>query len=151
MKIKYIGFLLAIFVLSFMAAGDAHALFGFGKYTSVEARDGVVTIPASDVDDGKAHYFSFDVNGTAVKFFLVQSSDGVIRAAFDACDVCYREKKGYSQNKDFMVCNNCNMAFHTSRINEVQGGCNPSPLARENDGTNVIIKASDIVAGRRYF
>lgn len=132
-------------------AVNAHALFGFGKYSEVDAQNGIVTIPLADVNDGEAHYYSFDVNGTDVKFFLLQSRDGVIRAAFDACDVCYRDKKGYSQEDDFMVCNNCNMKFHSSRINEVKGGCNPSPLNRTLDGNNVIIKVNDILTGRGYF
>ncbi|QJB58464.1 DUF2318 domain-containing protein [Pseudodesulfovibrio sp. zrk46] len=131
--------------------GTSHALFGFGKYTTVKAENGVVTIPAADVSDGQAHYFLFEQDGAEVKFFLLKSSDGVIRAAFDACDVCYREKKGYDQDGDFMVCNNCGMRFHSSRINEVKGGCNPSPLVRTYDDNTVTIKVSDIMAGRGYF
>ena len=72
-------------------------------------------------------------------------------AAFDACDVCFREKKGYDQDGEFMVCNNCGMRFHSSRINEVQGGCNPSPLTRVFDDKTITIKAKDIMAGRGYF
>jgi len=149
---KNILFSLILTVATVVAtAGAAHALFGFGKYKAIEAVNDVVTIPVADVSDGDAHYYLFEKDGFEIKFFLLKSSDGVIRAAFDACDVCFREKKGYSQDGDFMVCNNCGQRFHSSRINEVQGGCNPSPLDRVNDGTNVTIKVRDIMAGRGYF
>lgn len=150
MKAKRFFMMLALVTIVFTAT-NAHALFGFGKYESVDVHDGTVTIPVADVNDGEAHYYAMDVNGTDVKFFLLQSSDGVIRAAFDACDVCYQEKKGYSQQGDFMICNNCGQRFHSSRINVVKGGCNPSPLNRVYDDKTVTIQVADILSGRGYF
>ena len=135
-----------------MAAAPAPAFLGmFAKHEKVRAENGRVAIPVDRVSDGKAHYFRFQDGGTELKFFVLKSSDGVIRAAFDACDVCFREKKGYSQDKDFMVCNNCGMKFHSSRINEVAGGCNPSPLKRSVEGDAVVVAVSDLVAGKGYF
>ncbi|MGL1862997.1 MAG: DUF2318 domain-containing protein [Pseudodesulfovibrio sp.] len=151
MKLTRFSVVMTAFVVALFVAGNAHALFGMGKYTSVEPKDGVVTIQVEDVDDGEAHYYSMEKDGFEVKFFLLKSSDGVIRAAFDACDVCFREKKGYDQDGEFMVCNNCGMRFHSSRINEVQGGCNPSPLTRVYNDKTITIKAKDIMAGRGYF
>lgn len=139
----------AVFVL--VLAGSAHAFWGFGGNDSVTAENGVVAIPVSDVADGDAHFYSYDAGGKAVKFFVMKSGDGIIRAAFDACDVCFAEKKGYTQDGEFMVCNNCGQRFHSARINEVKGGCNPSPLAREYDAHNVTIKAADLAAGAGYF
>ncbi|MEZ7196114.1 Fe-S-containing protein [Pseudodesulfovibrio karagichevae] len=139
----------AVFVL--VLAGSAHAFWGFGGSDSVTAENGVVSIPVSEVSDGDAHFYRYDAGGKDVKFFVMKSRDGIIRAAFDACDVCYGEKKGYTQDGDFLVCNNCGQRFHSSRINEVKGGCNPSPLAREYDARNVTIKAGDLAAGAGYF
>lgn len=151
MKSRHFSAIVVAFVLTIFVASSAHALFGLGKYATVEAKDGVVTIPVADVDDGNAHYFIYEKDGFEVKFFLLKSNDGVIRAAFDACDVCFREKKGYTQDGDFMVCNNCGQKFHSSRINEVKGGCNPSPLARVFDDKTITIKEADIMSGRGYF
>ena len=86
-----------------------------------------------------------------MNFFVVKSNDGVIRAAFDACDVCFPAKKGYTQDGDFMICNNCGRRFHSSRINVVEGGCNPAPLQREVIGDQLVIKTSDVIPGARYF
>lgn len=148
---KTFATVLMVLALAVFFTENAHALWGFGKYSTVEAKDGVVTLPIAEVGDGEAHYFAYKQDGSEVRFFVLKSGDGVIRAAFDACDVCFREKKGYDQDGDFMVCNNCGMRFHSSRINEVKGGCNPSPLTRTYDSENVRIKTDDIMAGRGYF
>jgi len=121
------------------------------KYSRITPDNGVINIPVSSVSDGNAHYFTHKINGKEIKFFVLQSNDGTIRAAFDACDVCFPEKKGYRQDGDFMVCNNCGQKFHESRINLVKGGCNPSPLARKTDGNTLQIAVSDIASGARYF
>lgn len=110
-----------------------------------------VRISVSSVNDGKAHYYSYDNDGIEIKFFVLKSSDSVIRAAFDACDVCYLEKKGYYQDGDEMVCRNCGLRFPSVKINVIKGGCNPAPLERNLDGNELVITLEDIEAGKRYF
>jgi len=105
----------------------------------------------STFDDYKAHYYTYMHEGQAIKFFILKSADGVVRAAFDACDVCYGAKKGYRQYGDEMVCVNCGLRFPTNKINVVRGGCNPAPLHRTVNGDTLVIQADDIVAGLRYF
>jgi uncharacterized membrane protein len=86
-----------------------------------------------------------------VYFFVLKSSDGVIRAAFDSCDVCFRERKGYRQEGDLMICNNCGQAFPSVRINIEKGGCNPAPLERTTLGSDVVLQVSNIYRGVGYF
>jgi uncharacterized membrane protein len=50
-----------------------------------------------------------------------------------------------------MICNNCGRRFHSSRINVVEGGCNPAPLRRQVVDDKLVILASDVVPGARYF
>lgn len=107
--------------------------------------NGVITIPTKTISDGKAHYFEVKSdNGIDVQFFTLKSKDGVIRAAIDACDVCYKSGKGYIQEGDFMVCTNCGRRFASDQINEVKGGCNPAPLNRKIEGENLMISMADI-------
>jgi hypothetical protein len=135
-------------VIAFVMFGGG----GGGAFKVVTAEAGVVTIPIAEVSDSKAHFYSYhSKSGKTVNFFVLKSSDGVIRAAFDACDVCYKEKKGYRQEGDLMVCNNCGQRFPSVKINEIKGGCNPSPLKREVKGTNLVITAADIEQGGFYF
>jgi uncharacterized membrane protein len=111
-----------------------------------------VKYPVSQFADGEAYkYMLKGPRGIVIRFFILKSSDGVIRAAFDACDVCWPANKGYTKAGDDMVCNNCGLKFPTAKINEVKGGCNPSPLKRKVKNGEVIINIKDILAGARYF
>lgn len=108
---------------------------------------------ASDFADGKARYYSYkSPQGLDIRYFLLKSSDGVIRAAFDSCDTCWSAGKGYRQEGDFMVCNNCGLRFASVKINEIKGGCNPAPLSRTAKGDKIIVKVKDIIEqGSFYF
>ncbi len=145
---------IAALVAAALLAGGGFALFR-APSTTVSASPGeaqAMTFPLSTFDDGKAKYYSYKApSGKDIKFFVLRSSDGVVRAAFDACDVCYASKKGYRQEGDFMVCNNCGQRFASTRINEVKGGCNPAPLSRRIDGSNLVIAVADVVTGGWYF
>ena len=121
------------------------------RYEKVSAKDGIVTLPISAFNDYKAKYYVYEFPQKDVLFFVVKSSDGVIRAAYDACDVCFHQKKGYKQEGDLMICNNCGQIFPTDRINVEKGGCNPAPLDRSTNGNNLVLQVSDIFQGARFF
>jgi uncharacterized membrane protein len=125
--------------------------FGGATLTLVTVQDGIVRLPAADFDDSKARFYAFQGSGKMISFFVLKSSDGVIRAAFDACDVCFASKRGYHQEGDEMVCDNCGSRFPSDQINQVSGGCNPAPLVRTVQGGDVLINAADLEAGALYF
>ena len=110
-----------------------------------------VSLPATLFDDGKARHFEHVAGEFKIKYFVLKSSDDVIRAAFDACDVCWPAGRGYYQEGDYMVCRNCGRKFASVLVNEVKGGCNPAPLNRRVDNGKVIIEVKDILEGRQYF
>ena len=120
-------------------------------YQQVQSVSGDVRIDLAGVDDGQAHFYRYATDRGEVSFFVVKSVDGVMRAAFDACDVCYKEKKGYYQEGNMMVCRNCGQKFRTDLVNEVKGGCNPAPLARRIDAGQLVINDRDILKGAWYF
>lgn len=125
---------------------------GLGKYQKAKVVNGVVTIPVAKVSDGTAHFYKFADGGKDIGFFIVKGADGALHVAFDSCDVCFREKKGYFQQGDFMVCKNCNQRFATTRIGpHAVGGCNPSYLPSTTDGSNVVIRSADLQSGAKYF
>jgi uncharacterized membrane protein len=136
--------ILASFISTLLLAGAI--------VSTVHAQSGDVTYPESTFKDGKARFYQYKTtDGITIKYFILKSTDGVIRSAFDACDVCWPEGKGYEQKGDFMICRNCGKKFASTRVMEVQGGCNPGPLARKVEAGNVVIKVEDILKGRRYF
>lgn len=110
-----------------------------------------VNLPANLFEDGKARHFEHVAGEFKIKYFVLKSSDSVIRAAFDACDVCWPAGKGYYQEGDYMVCRNCGRKFASVLVNEVKGGCNPAPLNRRVENGKVIIDVKDIWEGRQYF
>ncbi len=139
----------------FTIAVSAHAapVWNFSVPTQeVQPNNGVFTFPATAFQDGKAKYFEYKAApDQRIRFFVVKSTDGIIRAAFDACEVCWRHKKGYVQQGNDMICVNCGLRFRTDKVNEVTGGCNPSALKRTVQDGNVIIALKDVMSGLRYF
>jgi len=120
--------------------------------SGVQISETSVIYPVDLFSDGNARYFQYKVDDAiTVQYFILKSSDGVIRAAFDACDVCWPAGKGYEQSDDVMVCRNCGRRFSSVKINEVKGGCNPAPLQRKIQGDKLVLKIQDIVSGKQYF
>lgn len=139
-------------VCTLFASGPVHAWKFTVPCTEVKSQNGAFVFPVSAFTDGKAKYFEYKRSPSEwIRFFVVKSTDGVIRAAFDACDVCFRHKKGYVQQGNFLVCVNCGLKFRTDKVNEVTGGCNPSALRRVVQGDRVIIDRQDVLAGLRLF
>lgn len=143
-------------LLVVMAAAAAYFVPGkageaLPSATGVAASGEFVAIPAAAFDDGKARYFEHRQGDLTVRYFVLKSADGVIRAAFDACDVCWRAGKGYAQDGEYMVCRNCGQRFHSTQVNEVKGGCNPAPVERRVENGKVLIRVSDLNEGRAYF
>ena len=147
-KMKFTSILICLVILGISM--PAYALFG-SKFKLLKPENGSLSIPVQDISDGKAHYFETKAkDGIMTKFFVIKSQDGIIRAAIDSCDVCYKSGKGYVQQGDVMVCTNCGRRFATDRINEVKGGCNPAPLLRKIEGGNLVVSMKDINANSWY-
>lgn len=146
----------ALVVLALLAplgiSTSAHAFFGFGgKYETVQPQGETIRIKAADITP-TAKFYALKDGTTEIRFFVVKGPDGTPRAALDACDVCWREGKGYRQEGANMVCENCGMVFNTARINEVRGGCNPHPLERTMDASgDLLLRVAELKAGARYF
>ncbi len=136
-----------------VAVGGSFLLFvPQGEGASAGKQEAEVTYPVKTFQDGKARHYQYkNGDGVIIKYFILKSSDGVIRAAFDACDVCWPQGKGYYQKGDFMVCRNCGRRFASVNVNVITGGCNPGALNRTVVGDKLVIKVKDILDGRKYF
>lgn len=121
---------------------------------SSENQDGdYIRIPISEISSNVKKY-SYDANGISINYFIVKSDEGDIKTAFDACDVCYRARKGYTERGKNMVCNNCGRVFPISGLgteNKNPGGCWPGYLPNKKEGGYIIINKSDLEAGRYRF
>ena len=149
MKTKHI---ISALIAIAAAVGLAFVFLGESGATRVSPANGEIRLPLSKISDGKAHFYKVKAdNGGIVTFFALKSSDGVYRAAVDACDVCYQSGKGYYQEGDNMVCRNCGQKFASTKINVIRGGCNPAPLGRRIVGDELVVTMSEINANSWYF
>ncbi len=142
----------AVVVVALLVGSVSVFAFSLGRYEKVKASGGVVTIAASKLSDGKARFYKFEDGGKEIAFFAVKASDGSLKTAFDACDACYKSKKGYEQQGDKLNCKNCNQKFAVNRLGpNATGGCNPGHLPHQLSGGNISIKVDDLKGGARYF
>jgi len=146
------GVILVIALIYLASAGSAKS----NAVTEVTAVPGgspaQIEIPLSELSSGQAKFYEYKTSGGKPdRFFVMKSSDGVYRAAADACVVCYREKRGYHQEGDDMVCNNCRKHFPSALVNEVTGGCNPDGIPRKVQGDKLLIAASDLETRTELF
>ena len=149
----FIGIVAAIMIV---AAAVVYSNLSNGNSSAIASAPATagstsVSFPASLFEDGKARHFEHVDGKHTIRYFVLKSSDGIIRAAFDACDVCWPAGKGYYQEGDNMVCRNCGRRFASILVNEVKGGCNPAPLKRTMENGKLVIQIKDIQEGRQYF
>ncbi|MBR9701321.1 DUF2318 domain-containing protein [Candidatus Pacearchaeota archaeon] len=139
-----------IFVLVVVAL-----LFIKPNLTGNVVENGLVKIPLSEISE-KASFYEQD----GIAYFAVKAADGSVKTAFDACDVCYYSGKGYRQEGNYMVCNNCGNKYPIAGLgteNIAGGGCWPGYLPSRVDtlegtsGEYLIIKTSDIEKGGYRF
>ncbi len=139
---------LVIGIAVLAVAALAIAGLGFSSPTTgnAVASGDVLKIPLSELS-GTAKWYNYNFDGVNIRFFAVKAPDGSIKTAFDACDVCYASKKGYHQEGDYMVCNNCGRKFLISNLgteNKNPGGCWPGYLPSRAEGNNLVINKSDL-------
>ncbi len=126
--------------------------FGFSPHKKLQPDGTLVKIPVASLQTQKASYYRVQLDGKEIRFFAVKGSDGKIRTALDACDACYREKKGYEQKGSMMICRNCGMAFPVDRIGPSSvGGCNPHHLPSRVEGDKLVIAVDELRKGARFF
>jgi uncharacterized membrane protein len=111
-----------------------------------------IKIPTSDISED-ANFYSYESDGVNIKYFTVRGSDGEIRVAMNACDVCYHAKKGYVQDDNEMRCINCGLKYSISGLGttNLEGGCWPSYLPKKIENDFVVININDLEEKRYMF
>ncbi len=136
----------------------AGAFFMFSEKSKItgnviESSSNDIIISLSEISE-QAKWYEYQSGTANIKYFVVRASDGSIKTAFDACDVCFRSKKGYRQEGNFMICNNCGNKYPISGLgteNQAGGGCWPGYLPSKIEGNNLVIKVSDLKKGEYRF
>ena len=124
----------ADFVYARVAAAAPEAI-------EVQAQNGEVRIPISQIDDNKLHFFSVPINGTEVRFIVIKKPGGEWGTALDACRIC--GWAGYRQDGQNVMCRNCASAIYIPTIGQV-GGCNPVGFGSRVDGATLVVQINQI-------
>ena len=134
--------ILAVIVVGFLS-------FAFAKSSTLPAKEigttlalanGGVSVPSTDLADGRMHFYEADLPAGHVRFFAVKDKDQV-HTCLDACEIC--GDKGYFLEGDHAVCRNCTSPIPLASLGRT-GGCNPIPLPSRADAGVLWIKAEDL-------
>ena len=97
MRFKNFKVLLVAGLVMLCAGVVSVSAFSLGKFEKARITGDAVTIATEKLSDGKAHFYKLEDSGKEIAFFAVKAADGSYKTAFDACDACYKAKKGYEQ------------------------------------------------------
>jgi high-affinity iron transporter len=114
----------------------------------IAAEGGLISVALEKVADGKLHRYGIECEGRTVRFLVLKTSDGRVRAALDACEIC--GDAGYLQEGVGLVCLNCAAEINQLSVG-ISGGCNPIPLAAEVTDTQLRIPLAAVAAKAGMF
>jgi len=114
---------------------------------SVSLENGEIKLKASIFNDNQTRFYNVKMtDAKIIYFFVVKDKNGIYRAAANACAVCFKTYKGFHQEGNEIVCNNCGNRYPIEKIATEKGGCNPGPISPNlevKDG-KIIIKQADL-------
>ena len=111
-------------------------------------RNGVLSIPESEVSQGKLHRYSVNLDGIDVRFLLYRKPDGGVATVYDACEIC--GAVGFYEGRNGLVCKNCAAPVNPQAVGQA-GGCNPIPLKSTISSGMIQISQADLQAGIGHF
>lgn len=116
---------------------------------SYSLKDGVATIPFSQVEDGHLHRFEYTAeDGTVMRFIIIKKNGGAYGIGLDACENC--GDAGYYEKDGKIICKKCDVAINLATIG-FKGGCNPVPLPYKTGQGRITIQAADLDALSAHF
>ena len=112
-------------------------------------KDGVATIPFTQVEDGHLHRFEYKAkDGTVMRFIIIKKNGGAYGIGLDACDNC--GDAGYYEKDGKIICKKCEVAINLATIG-FKGGCNPVPFPYKTGNGQITIQTADLDALSAHF
>ena len=121
------------------------------EHKAVAAKEGVISIPVSEVNDGKVHFYTYKKSGKRINFFIRTDGTGKLSAYFDACYICYKKKKGYYEEGTDLICNECKLKFRLADEVWENKDCSPILFKSKLENNSLTIKTEDIEKGSKLF
>jgi high-affinity iron transporter len=102
---------------------------------------GKTVIPVKDLPQGELRFYTADVKGAKVRFFVYRKPDNKVATLFDACQIC--GGIGFYKGANGLICKNCAAPINPQTVGQ-SGGCNPIPLEPPQDSDSVVISVDDL-------
>lgn len=128
--------------------------FNGEKGEEVLFENGQIKLSAAIFSDNQTRFFNVKMSDDKViYFFVVKDKNGIYRAAANACQVCFSVRKGFHQEDDEIVCDNCGNRYPIEKIATEKGGCNPAPINPNLEINNgkLIIKQAELEQVAEFF
>ena len=91
-----------------------------------------IVIDTRSLENESPEFYSITLKGKKVDFFVVKKEDSV-ESYLDACENCYRFKKGYKVEGSYVICRHCGSTYPLDSLKTGLGSCHPMPLKGELD------------------
>jgi len=141
----YLCFLAGFFMLIHLSSCNSKP-----GYIHPPVKDGKVILNIKSLEEMTPVFYSVDLGKARVDFFVVKVKGG-IEAYLDACENCYRFRKGYQVEGSEIICRYCRSRYRLDSLKVGLAGCHPMPLkGKVEDGTYVIV-LKDIEKAVRFF
>ncbi|KFI88300.1 MULTISPECIES: DUF2318 domain-containing protein [Bifidobacterium] len=141
----------AIGVTATLTVGVAatHQTITLSPPEAYSLKDGVATIPFTQVEDGHLHRFEYKAkDGTVMRFIIIRKNGGAYGIGLDACENC--GDAGYYEKNGKIICKKCEVAINLATIG-FKGGCNPIPFPYKTGNGKITIQTTDLDALSVHF
>ncbi len=99
----------------------------------------LIRVPVAEMNGVDLHFYSVDVQGSAIRFLVIRKPNGQYATALDACQIC--GAIGFRQEGSTLICRNCGAPINAAEVG-MPGGCNPIAFPSHVDGANIVIDVS---------
>ena len=112
-------------------------------------KDGVATIPFSQVEDGHLHRFEYKAkDGTVMRFIIIKRTAARTASAWTPARTA--ATPGYYEKDGKIICKKCEVAINLATIG-FKGGCNPIPFPYKTGSGKITIQTADLDALSAHF
>ena len=122
------------------------------EHPIVEAEGQQVRIARSEVMDGEVHFYTFRHQGKRVNFLVRTDGEGRLQTHLDACYGCYRYRRGFFVEGEFLVCRACRFEYALDdEMWDFRGAGAPLSIHSRLEGEELIIDQEILEKAARYF
>jgi len=121
-SLSYIAVIITLFTIIFFTGCKTKKI--------IEEEEKFFDISINEITE-KLTFFSVTIDGINMEIMAFTAPDGTIRLALNRCERCYKSGKGFIQENNKTICQQCDMLINIDSIGIESGGCFPIPIPIE--------------------